>query len=141
MALVDELIERYDAGAILRVAPYVDDSGQTLRWFVEIDGENVYDVDVAIRDDPDRDGGVVVLVSGDEEVENRPLDEDDVPPRAGRLSSPSRRASLGLSPNVLRPVRYAAGNPANSGIPLERGKRHVAALDQRVADVCRLKAK
>lgn len=70
VSLVDRLIDRYEAGAIVRVAPYVGDDGETLRWFVQIDGKDVDDVDVAVRDDPDRPGKVVMLlVSGEEELE------------------------------------------------------------------------
>ena len=70
VVMLDELIDRYGEDAILTVRPYVLDSGETLRWIVEIDGVDIYDNDVRIQDDPDRpDGSVMFLVRGDEEIE------------------------------------------------------------------------
>jgi hypothetical protein len=68
--VLDELIERHGEGAIITVRPYVLDSGETLRWIVEINGVDVPDVDVAVRPDSERtDVMVMLLVYGGEEVE------------------------------------------------------------------------
>jgi hypothetical protein len=68
--MLDELIDRHTEGALLTVRPYVLDSGETLRWTVEIDGEPVPDLDVRIREHPERAGWMVMfLVDGKEELE------------------------------------------------------------------------
>jgi hypothetical protein len=46
--LLDELIEQYDRGAVIRVHPYIWATGEE-RWIVEIDGEDAPDVDVRIE--------------------------------------------------------------------------------------------
>jgi hypothetical protein len=69
MALLD-VFARYDDGAVVTVSPYVLDSGETLRWIVEIDGENTSDVDARVESHPERsDVMVMTLVHGDEELE------------------------------------------------------------------------
>ena len=68
--MVDELIERYGKGAVLTVNPYVLDSGETLRWIVEIDGADMPVADVRIREHPERpDVMVMFLVCGNQELE------------------------------------------------------------------------
>lgn len=68
--MLDELIERYGKGALLTVRPYVLDSGETLRWTLEIDGQDLPDADVRIQDDRERpDWVVMLLVRGNEELE------------------------------------------------------------------------
>jgi hypothetical protein len=67
MAMLDELIERYDSAAILTVSPYILDSGAILRWVVQIDGQEPPDLDVRIdQGDP---WVVMYLVRGDAELE------------------------------------------------------------------------
>jgi hypothetical protein len=68
VSLLDELIERYDKGAVVTVSPYMpDSSGEILRWVVQIDGEEPPDMDVRIdKGDP---WVVMSLVRGDEELE------------------------------------------------------------------------
>jgi hypothetical protein len=65
---LDELIERYDEGAIVTVSPYMpDSSGDILRWVLQIDGKEPTDLDVRIdQGDP---WVVTFLVRGDEELE------------------------------------------------------------------------
>jgi hypothetical protein len=68
--VLDDLIERHDTGAVFTVDPIVDDSGETFRWIVRIDGEEDQDVDARVRPDPDRpDVMVMLLVHGGEELE------------------------------------------------------------------------
>lgn len=68
--MLDELIDRYGEDAILTVRPYMLDSGETLRWVVEIDGRDTPDTDVRIEEHPERpDVMVMILVRGDEEIE------------------------------------------------------------------------
>jgi hypothetical protein len=68
--MLDELIERHGAGAILTARPYMLDSGETLRWVLEIDGNDVPDADVRIDELPERpDWRVMFLVRGNEELE------------------------------------------------------------------------
>jgi hypothetical protein len=71
--MLDELITRYGEEAILSVRPYVLDSGETLRWIVEINGEDVPDAEVRITEDPEGPEGfefvLTFLVRGDEEIE------------------------------------------------------------------------
>jgi hypothetical protein len=69
--LLDELIDRYTEGALLVARPYTpDNSGEILRWIVEIDGEDLPDADILTRDDPEHpDWIVMLLVRGDEELE------------------------------------------------------------------------
>jgi hypothetical protein len=68
--MLDELIARYGEGAILTVSPYVLDSGETLRWIVEIDGKDLPDTDVRVQEHAGRPDVVVMsLVHGDEEIE------------------------------------------------------------------------
>jgi hypothetical protein len=68
--VLDELIDRYSEDAIVVVSPYVLDSGETLRWILEIDGEDVPDVDIRIQEHPEHpDWVLMLLVYGDEEVE------------------------------------------------------------------------
>ena len=70
--MLDKLIGRYGDAAILTVRPYTRpstlDTGEILRWVVEIDGKEPLDVDVRI--DRSAPGWVVMaLVRGDEEIE------------------------------------------------------------------------
>ena len=65
--LLDKLIERYRAGAVLTVRAYMPDSeGQILRWVLLIDGEEVTDARIRIGA---RDGRRVMLTDGSEEIE------------------------------------------------------------------------
>jgi hypothetical protein len=67
MAMLDDLIDRYDSGAVLTVSPYILDSGEILRWVLQIDGEEPSDLDVRIdQGDP---WVVTFLVRGDDELE------------------------------------------------------------------------
>jgi hypothetical protein len=54
------LIDRYGTGAVLNVTPYVLDSGETLRWIVQIDGAEVQDVDVRVEE---KEGTVVMCLT------------------------------------------------------------------------------
>ena len=65
--LLDDLIRRYGEGAIVAVRPYMNDTGETLRWFVEIDGLDVPDLDV--RDSRRGELMVMLLVRGGDEIE------------------------------------------------------------------------
>jgi hypothetical protein len=65
--MLDELIEQYGEGAILSVDQYHFDSEGTFRWVVLIDGAEVPDVDVAVREHGDE--FALVLVKGDDELE------------------------------------------------------------------------
>jgi hypothetical protein len=68
VSLLDELIDRYDNGAVVTVSAYMpDSSGNILRWFVEIDGKEPSDIDVRI--DQGDTWVVMSLVRGDEEIE------------------------------------------------------------------------
>jgi hypothetical protein len=68
--MLDRLITRYGEDAILSVRPYVLDSGEILRWVVEINGEDAPDMDVRITEDPEGFEFVLTfLVRGDEEIE------------------------------------------------------------------------
>jgi hypothetical protein len=71
--LLNELIARYGEAGVLSVRPYVLESGETARWLVEIDGEDVPDADVRITEDPEGPEGfefvLMFLVRGDEEIE------------------------------------------------------------------------
>ena len=52
------------------MSPYVDDSGETLRWVVQVDGAYVDELDVRTEDHPEREGVVVMyLVAGDRSIE------------------------------------------------------------------------
>jgi hypothetical protein len=67
---MQELIEKYGPGAILTVDPYVQDSGETLRWVVQIDGADVNELDVRVQEHPERDDMMIMyLVVGDENIE------------------------------------------------------------------------
>jgi hypothetical protein len=50
--VLDDLIERYGESAILRVSPYMLDTGEILRWIVEIDGNDVMTSTSASRRNP-----------------------------------------------------------------------------------------
>jgi hypothetical protein len=68
--MLDELIERHGAGAVLSVDPYAGDSGETLRWVVHIDWNEVSDADIRVQEHPERpDVMVMSLVGADEEIE------------------------------------------------------------------------
>jgi hypothetical protein len=68
MDALDGLIERYDLGAIVTVYPYMpDNSGEILRWDVEIDGKTDPDVDVRLREEGEL--RILLLVTGGEEFE------------------------------------------------------------------------
>jgi hypothetical protein len=60
--VIDDLIARYDESAVVTVRPYVDGSGETLRWIVEVDGAEIHDLDVRVRSDPDRPEVMVMLL-------------------------------------------------------------------------------
>jgi hypothetical protein len=68
VGLLDDLIERYGTGAVVAVRPYMpDNSGEILRWVLEIDGEEASEADVRVTE---RDGlSVMLLVGGGEEIE------------------------------------------------------------------------
>ena len=68
-ALLDDLIDRYDTGAVVSVDAYMpDNSGTILRWLLSIDGSEVEDVDV--RTVPQEDGSTQVLgVRGEDQLE------------------------------------------------------------------------
>jgi hypothetical protein len=57
-----ELIERYGEDAVVTARPYVRDSGETLRWFLEIDGNDVPDVDLQIAEQAEPHGTKVMLL-------------------------------------------------------------------------------
>jgi hypothetical protein len=63
-------LDRYEDRAMLVVRPYVLDSGHvTVRWFVEVDGASLPDVDVRFEAHPDYpDQKVMTLVSGNDEL-------------------------------------------------------------------------
>lgn len=66
--MLAELVERYGSGAIVRVTPYpLDADYENTRWIVEIDGGDDPEVDVRLRHDGDL--RVLVLVTGEEEIE------------------------------------------------------------------------
>jgi hypothetical protein len=68
--MLDELAERYEDLTVITVSPYVGDDGETLRWVVLIDGEDVPDIDVRVRPDAERpEVMVMLLVYGGEELE------------------------------------------------------------------------
>jgi hypothetical protein len=68
--MLAELINRYGKRAIVIARPYALDSGETLRWTLEIDGQHVPDADVRIQEHPERpDSMQMLLVYGNEEVE------------------------------------------------------------------------
>jgi hypothetical protein len=65
--MLDELIARHGEAAVLTVRPYIIDSGEILRWVLEIDGKEPTDMDVRIdQGDP---WVVMSLVRGSEEIE------------------------------------------------------------------------
>ena len=66
--MLDELIDRYGKGTVVIVDQYVlgrDNANR--RWVVSIDGKEVLDVDVAVREHGDV--LALVLVKGDDELE------------------------------------------------------------------------
>jgi hypothetical protein len=68
--LLDELIERHGAGAVVTAYPVMLDSGVTYRWEILIDGEHVSDVSVhahGIRGRPNE--VVLMMVHGNDEIE------------------------------------------------------------------------
>jgi hypothetical protein len=66
--MLDELIERYGKGAVISVDRYVlDRDHMNTRWIVQIDGQDVPDVDVAIRGHGDL--LALVLVNVNDELE------------------------------------------------------------------------
>ena len=68
--MLDELIERYGAGAVVTAYPVTLDSGVTYRWEVLIDGEQVSNVSVhahGIRGRPNE--VVLMMVHGNDEIE------------------------------------------------------------------------
>jgi hypothetical protein len=62
---LDKLIERFGPDAIVIVSPYVIETGETLRWFAQINGEEVNELDVHLREDGDL--RVLILVVGAED--------------------------------------------------------------------------
>ena len=68
--MLDELIERYGAGAVVTAYPVMLDSGVTYRWEIEIDGEHVSDVAVQAHGVRGRTYEMVVtMVHGDDVIE------------------------------------------------------------------------
>jgi hypothetical protein len=68
--LLDELIERYGADAVVTAYPVMLDSGVTYRWEILIDGEHVSDVSVhahGIRGRPNE--VALMMVHGNDEIE------------------------------------------------------------------------
>lgn len=67
--VLDELIDRYGTHAVISVDPYMpDNSGEILRWVLQIDGKEVPDIDVRTAPEGD-DWMLMLLVRGDEEFE------------------------------------------------------------------------
>jgi hypothetical protein len=59
--MLDELIRRHGRDVIVTARPWVNDEGETDRWFVEIDGVDVSDVDLRVRSHGDRGSDVPLL--------------------------------------------------------------------------------
>jgi hypothetical protein len=54
----------------ITVSPYVRDSGETLRWVLQIDGKEPSDLDIRTEERPERPDQIsMFLVRGDEELE------------------------------------------------------------------------
>jgi hypothetical protein len=68
--MLDALVARYGPGAVVVASPYVDETGETFRWELTINGKEPTDADLSVTSDPERaDVFVVRLVHRDEEVE------------------------------------------------------------------------
>jgi hypothetical protein len=68
--MLNELIDRYGQDAVVTARPHMLDSGETYRWELAIDGDNVPEADVHMRRHPERrDVMVLLLVRGAEAVE------------------------------------------------------------------------
>jgi hypothetical protein len=68
--LLDSLITQYGRGAVVTVSPDTPDSGDTVRWVVQIDGVEERRVDVRVDRDPgDPETTVATLVRGSETLE------------------------------------------------------------------------
>lgn len=65
--MLDDLIALYGDAAIVTVSPYILETGETLGWIAQIDGEEVQDLDV--REEVRADSVVLYLVHGGDEVE------------------------------------------------------------------------
>lgn len=90
--LLDELEDRYGTQAVITAGPYVDEPGGTLRWFVQVDGEEVSDLDVATRPDPERDDVMLmVLVRGGEQIELARWHEDSDNPLSIKAGAPYQK--------------------------------------------------
>lgn len=67
LKMLQMLIDRYGPGAVLNVAPFVLDNGETLRWIVQIGGAEIQEVDVRVEE---KEGTVVMcLTHAGEELE------------------------------------------------------------------------
>ena len=66
--MLDALIERHSLGALVTVSPYLNDEGETLRWFVELDGEPENSLDVRVTPVPP-DLMVMTLICDGQEIE------------------------------------------------------------------------
>lgn len=68
--MLDDLIHRFGAGAVVTAQPAMLESGETYRWELKIDGVFVRGVFAKVRSDPAHpDLRVLLMVSNDEEVE------------------------------------------------------------------------
>ena len=68
--MLDELIERYGADAVVTARPVMLESGGTDGWELEIDGGRMAGVSAHVRRDPeDHHLTVLLMVLDDEEVE------------------------------------------------------------------------
>jgi hypothetical protein len=65
--MLQMLIDRYGPGAVLNVTPFALDSGETLRWIVQIGGTEVQEVDVRVEEREDT--VVMCLTHAGEELE------------------------------------------------------------------------
>jgi hypothetical protein len=68
-----KMLDELDDGALIAVGPYVLDTGETLRWIVQINGVDAPELDVRVRERPwDPDVVEVFLVEGEEELGSSP---------------------------------------------------------------------
>ena len=68
--MLDDLIDRFGAGAVVTAQPAMLESGQTYRWELKIDGEFVRGVFSKLRSHPAHpDQRVLLMVSNGEEIE------------------------------------------------------------------------
>jgi hypothetical protein len=57
-----ELVDRYGEDAVVTARPYVSESGEIVRWFLEIDGKDVPDADLQVTELPESHGTTVMLL-------------------------------------------------------------------------------